>query len=193
MTQKTWRVLALTAAAAVLLGGTAHAKLNQERGKIASTNWNQMEMDINTKGRTATWKVVRDCEVKFLDQKEKFPNPSLKDLKPPMYIAYMFEENTNVIQSIEVIELGYDASVGGPGAQQNGVVSNFDMDKGHIEVMLDPGGRKTFEVDPKGQLAGIQKGDSVNLLIENRGGREVVTKITKSGDGAGTRGRVRRP
>jgi hypothetical protein len=164
----------------LLLAGSAEADLNKERGNIVSTDWNKMEMKIkDPKGRVGTWQVVRDCEVKFSDQEDKFPNPKLRDLKAPMYVHFMFEAGTKLIQHIEVKDVGYDAGRGGPGIEQKGVVSNFDMNIGHLELVLDPGGRKTFEVDPKRELIGLKKGQTVTVLIENRDGREVVTKISR--------------
>jgi hypothetical protein len=193
MKQRNWRIVAPLAAAALLIGGTADAKINKERGNIESTNWNAMQMDIKSpKGRSKTWNVARDCEVKFTDKKDEFPNPKLSDLKAPMYIHFMFEEGSDVIQSIEVVEVGYEPSAGGPGAQQQAVVTNLDMSKGRLEVMLNPGGRKTFEVDPKSELTGVKQGDKVTLLIERRGSQEVVTKITKE-SGSGALKKITRP
>jgi len=191
MKQWKYRIVAPLAAAGLLIAGTAHAKINKERANIVSTNWNAMTMELKSpNGRTKTWNVARDCEVKFTDKKSEFPNPKLSDLKAPMYIHFMFQEGTDLIESIEVVEVGFEPSAGGAGAQQAATVTNLDMNKGHIEVMINPGGRKTFLVDPKNQLAGIQQGDSVTLLIERRGTQEVVTKITKEGGGA--RNRLRR-
>ena len=192
MKHLSWRTVAPLVAVALLFGGTAHAKMNKEKGKIVSTNWNKMEMDIQhaQTGNVGTWKVARNCRITFTDQKENFPNPKLSDLKAPMYVFYMFEAGTDLIQDIEVREVGYDANKGGPGVQQKAVVSNLDMNKGHVELLLQPGGKKTFEVDPKGQLAGISQGDQVTVLIDNRNGREVVTKITPEG---GAKQKIRRP
>lgn len=192
MKHRTWRTVTPLVAAAFLFGSMAHAAISKERGNIVSTNWNAMTMDIKSpKGRTKTWNVARDCEVKFTDKKNEFPNPSLKDLKAPMYIHFMFEAGTDVIQSIDVQEVGFEPSAGGPGAQQTAVVTNLDTNKGHLEVMLDPGGRKTFLVDPKSELGGVKQGDTVTLLIERRGSQEVVTRITK--ESGGNAGRRRRP
>ena len=182
MKHLSWRTVAPLVAVAVMFGATAHAKINKERGNIVSTNWNKMEMDIkDPQGRVGSWHLARNCRVRFSDQKDKFPNPQLRDLKAPMYIHFQFEEGTDVIQDIEVKEVGYNADKGGPGAQQKAVVQNKDENKGHVVLILEPGGPKTFAVDPKGQLAGIEKGDHVTVLIENRNGREVVTKVTKEG------------
>jgi hypothetical protein len=169
--------LLLTAPLAVTASAQNWAHGN---GNVVSTNWNRMEMDIKDPGgQVRTWQVARDCEVKFEDKKSDFPSPSYKDLRRPMYIAFLYEAGSTLIQSVTVREVGYEPSQGGPGTPQDALVTNLDMNVGHIEVTLSPGGRKTFEVDPKGLLSGIQKGDTVTLLLERRDGREVVTKITK--------------
>jgi hypothetical protein len=192
MKHVSWRTVAPLVAVALAFGATAHAKMNKERGNIVSANWNQMKMDIkDPKGRVGTWTVARDCRVRFSDQKEKFPNPKLSDLKAPMYIFFQFEAGTDLIKDIEVREVGYNADRAGPGVQQKAVVSNLDENKGHLELMLEPSGKRTFLVDPKSELAGIQTGQNVTVLIENRNGQEVVTKITAEGGQTG--GARRRP
>ena len=180
MKHLSWQTLASLAAVTLLFGATAHAKINTERGNIVSTNWNKMEVEIkDPKGRVGTWQVKRNCPVKFSDQKSSFPNPSLSDLKAPMYVRFMFEQGTDLIQNIEVVEVGYNAAQGGAGVEQEGVVAATDEGKGHLAIVLDPGGKTTFAVDPKGMLAGLKKGDVVTILIATRNGKEVVTKITR--------------
>lgn len=181
MRRWTWQMVVPLVPVALLFAGTAHAKINTERGNIVSTDWNRMQMEIKSpNGRSKTWNVARDCEVKFTDKKNEFPNPKIADLKAPMYIHFMFQEGSDVIQSIDVVEVGFEPSAGGPGVPQKAVVTNLDVNVGQVEVMIDPGGRRTFEVDPKSELAGLQKGDSVTLLIQRRDGREVVTGITRA-------------
>jgi len=172
-------VLALLVAASVAAPALAQ-NLTKESGKIVSTDWNRMEMDLlGRKDRVTTWKVARDCEVKFSDKKEAFPNPSYKDLRAPMYIFFLYDAGTSVIQSVEVRQVGFDLAAGGPGVQQKATITNLDARIGHVEVDMGSG-RKTFEVEPKDQLTAFQIGDRVTLLIDTReGGREVVTKITK--------------
>ena len=178
MNRRAWLVAA-PLAVAVLFGTVARAETQKKSGNIVSTDWGAMTMDIKEKTGVGTWKVARDCSVKFLDQKEKFRNPSLNDLKAPMYVNFYFERDSDRIDSIEVVDIGFNVEAGGPGAQQQAVVTNLDINVGHIEVMMNPGGLKTFAVDPKGLLAGVKKGDKVTLLIEERNGQEFVTKISK--------------
>ena len=132
------RTVASLVAVALLFGAMAYAKINTERGNIVSTNLSKMELEIKSpNGRVKTWHVKRNCPVKFTDQKGSFPNPSLSDLKAPMYLRFMFEEGTDLIQNIEVVEVGYNAARGGPGVKQKGVVAATDEGKGHLAIVLD--------------------------------------------------------
>jgi len=101
----------------------------------------------------------------------------------PVWCAWGYERGFNVDQVYgtlpKVKELGYNADQGGAGVQQKALVQAKDENKGQVLLALDAGGTKTFRVDPTDELAGINKGDHVTVLIENRNGREVVTKITK--------------
>ena len=178
MNRRAWLVAA-PLAVAVLFGTVARAETQKKSGNIVSTDWGAMTMDIKEKTGVGTWKVARDCSVKFLDQKEKFRNPSLSNLKAPMYVNFYFERDSDRIDSIEVVEVGFNADAGGAGVQQQAVVTNLDVNVGHIEVNLSPGGVKTFAVDPKSLLVGVQRGDRVTILIENRNGQEFVTGIKK--------------
>lgn len=178
MKQSNWRVMAALAGAVLLVGSLAHAKISKERGKIVSTDWNKMELEIqDPKGRTGTWKIMRDATVVFTDKKSDFPDPKPTDLRPPMYIHFMFEEGTSLISHVDVREVGFEPSKGGPGVQQSATITNLDANVGHVEVKLDTG-VKTFKVDPKSQLNAFKRGQKVTLLIETRNGEEIVTKIT---------------
>lgn len=177
MKQSNWRIVAALAGAALLVGTLSHAEISKERGNIVSTDWNKMEMKIkDPKGRVGTWTVQRDATVTFTDKASDFPNPQVTDLRPPMYIYFMFEAGTSLISNIEVREVGYEPSKGGPGAQVNAVVTNLDVNVGHVEVKMDTG-VKTFKVDPKSQLAKVKRGEKVTLMIETRNGEEIVTVI----------------
>jgi len=172
-------VLAVLAAAAVAAPAVAQ-NLAKERGNIVATDWNTMEIDIkDPKGRVGTWKVRRDAVVVFTDKKREFPNPKLSDLRPPMHVHFTFNDDNKVVERFEVVEVGFEPSQGGPGVQQNAVITNLDANIGHVEVDMGTG-PKTFEVDPKSQLTSFKIGDKVTILIETReGNREVVTRIKK--------------
>ena len=179
MFQMRWGAAALMLTAALVVAATVEAAPNQEMGNIVSTDWQKMEIEIkNPRGRVKTWKVARDCTVKFTDKKDQFPNPKLSDLRAPMYIWFFIKKDTIVIESIEVREVGFDPAKGGPGVQQNAVITNLDANIGHVEVDMGAGPH-TFKVEPKQQLNAFRRGQRVILLIETRSnGEEIVTKIT---------------
>jgi hypothetical protein len=172
-------VLAVLAAAAVAAPAVAQ-NLAKERGNIVATDWNAMQIDIkDPKGRVGTWTVRRDAVVVFTDKKREFPNPKLSDLRPPMYVHFTFDDDTKVIERFEVMEVGFQPSQGGPGIRQDGVITNLDVNVGHVVVSL-PTGTKTFQVDPKEQLRNFKIGDKVTILIETRqSSQEVVTQIDR--------------
>ena len=172
-------VLSVLVSAAV--AGTAFAQnLAKERGNIVSANWQTMEVEIkDPKQRVGTWKVRRDATVEFTDKKSDFPNPTLTDLRAPMYVYFTFDADTKIVQNFEVREVGFEPSRGGPGVQQKGVITNLDANIGHVVVDMGAGA-KAFEVDPKSQLGNFKIGDKVTILIETReGNREVVTQIKR--------------
>lgn len=173
-----WRTVAPLLTAALLMAVSAEAKVTKEMGNIISTDWRKMEMEIkNPRGRIKIWNVARDCTVKFTDKKSEFPDPKLSDLREPMYIWFFYQDGTIEIDSVEVREVGFEPSRGGPGAEQKGVITNLDATIGHVEVDLGAG-KQTFKVEPKQQLRAFRRGQRVILLIETRNGEEIVTKIT---------------
>jgi len=175
--------LALLVAAAV--AAPAHAQnLTKERANILSVDWNVMQVRLkDPQGRERTWVVSKDATVEFTDKREQFPNPKLADLVPPMYVHFTYKADTKEIVAFNVAEVGFEPSKAkdpGPASasQQQAVVTAVDVNVGQVEVQL-PSGRKTFEVNPKGQLRNLKAGDRVTLTISKQGDREVVTGIKK--------------
>jgi hypothetical protein len=171
---------ALALLAAALIAPSAYAGPEKTRGNIVSTDWAKMEVEIkDPQGRVATWSVARDASVTFTDKKSQFPNPKLQDLRAPMYVHFVFEGTTSVIQSFDVVEVGFEPSQGGPGVQRTGVITNLDANIGHVEVNLGAG-PQTFAVEPKEQLRNFRIGDRITILIETREvSRQVVTQIRR--------------
>ena len=171
-------VMTVVVSAAVAAPALAE-NLAKERGKIVSANWQAMEVEISDpQNRVGTWKVRPDAVVVFTDKKSDFPNPTLTDLRAPMYVYFTFDADTKVVSRFEVREVGFETSQGGPGVQRTGVITNLDANVGHIEVNLGSGAQ-TFAVDPKGQLGNFRTGDRVSILVETREGREVVTLVKR--------------
>lgn len=175
--------LALMVAAVVAL--PAHAQnLTKERANILSVDWNVMQVRMkDPQGRERTWVVKKDATVEFTDKREQFPNPKLSDLVPPMYVHFTYNADTKEIVAFDVAEVGFEPSRTkdpGPAAasQQQAVITAVDVNVGQVEVQL-ASGRKTFEVNPKGQLRNFKAGDRVTLTIGKDGDKEVVTAIRR--------------
>ena len=175
--------LALLVATAV--AAPAHAQnLTKERANILAVDWNAMQVRMkDPQGRERTWVVAKDATVEFTDKREQFPNPKLADLVPPMYVHFTYNADTKQIVAFDVAEVGFEPSKAkdpGPASasQQQAVITAVDVNVGHVEVQL-PSGRKTFEVNPKGQLRNFKAGDRVTLTIGKQGDREVVTGIRR--------------
>jgi Cu/Ag efflux protein CusF len=100
------RLLFASAIAAVLVPALpAHAAREFGRGNITAVDWQVMQIEIKTpQGGRLTYKVAQNCSVKFTDRAEEFKNPKLQDLTPPMYIHFVFENQT--ISEIDVREVG---------------------------------------------------------------------------------------
>jgi Cu/Ag efflux protein CusF len=87
----------------------AHAAREFSRGNITAVDWRVMQIEIKTpQGGRLTYKVAPDCSVKFTDKTSDFPNPKLQDLTPPMYIHFVFENQTML--EIDVREVGFDVT-----------------------------------------------------------------------------------
>jgi hypothetical protein len=170
-------VLPLLLAAVAVPAGAGPVK---ERGNITNVDWRAMQIELkDPKGRVQTWKVARDATVVFSDRANLFPNPKLADLRPPMYVHFTYDNDTKVIDRLEVVELGYDPAKGPPGTQKlSGVITNLDANIGHIEVDVGAG-PQTFQVVPKDQLKSFKRGDRVTITVEKRGDQDVVTQVAR--------------
>ena len=116
--------------------------------------------------------------MEFTDKREQFPNPKLADLVPPMYVHFTFNADTKgswrSTWPRSASSPRRPRTRARPRVSAAGGHHRLDANIGHVEVQL-ASGRKTFEVDPKGQLRNFKAGDRVTLTISKQGDREVVT------------------
>jgi Cu/Ag efflux protein CusF len=169
-------------AVSLLAAASLPAAQEFSRGKIVSVDWGSYTMQLqDPKGRVATWKVARDATVKFSDGAAVYSHPKLQDLRPPMYIHFMFQDE--VIQTIDVRELGFTPGRETAPAKQAGIprtitakVTAYDVGKGHIEVEHD-GMRETFAVANKALLNGVAGGQTVTLVTDWAGQTELVAQL----------------
>jgi Cu/Ag efflux protein CusF len=181
-------ILAVAIPLATLVAATpARAAREFGRGNITAVDWNAMQLEIKTpQGGRLTYKVASNCEVKFTDGAADFPNPTLKDLVPPMYIHFAFEDQT--ISQIDVREVG-SAPRRGSGTTPNTPQASRQM---KVRILRMDSGRGTFEADVAGRrqsfraentrlLRDFGQGDLVVVDVERRGTSDVVTDIRAAG------------
>jgi Copper binding periplasmic protein CusF len=184
---------ALVATALVAVFGptpSAHAAREFARGNITAVDWRVMQIEIRTpQGGRQTYKVARNCAVRFTDAARDFPNPRLEDLTPPMYIHFSFENQT--VFDIDVKEVGRAARPSPPhepdrpSADRQIKVRILRLDERRGTFDADVAGRRqTFRAEPSRLLRGFGEGDLVILTLDRRG--DLVTDIR----GAGQSGRV---
>jgi hypothetical protein len=177
-------IAVLALAAPTFLAKTAQAAPEHDRGKIISINWDQLTMDFqDPQGRIATRKFSRNASVKFTDGASFFPQPSTKDLRPPMYVHYVFEND--VIDSFDVRELGFT-----PGSEESasprkqagvartvvGRLTAYDTNVKQVELEIN-GVRETFQLTSAASMSGLAAGQRVQLKTEWSGPQELVHEL----------------
>jgi hypothetical protein len=182
--RKTLQIAALAVAAALLLGGVASAAPEHSRGNIVSVNWDRLTIDLkDPQGRIGTWKFSRNASVKFTDGAGFFRNPSTKDLRPPMYVWFVFENE--VINSFDVRELGFTPGneESASGRKEAGVPRTVTgrltaYDENVMQVELEIGGvKETFQLVRGVSMRGLAAGQNVQLKTEWSGDHELVNDL----------------
>jgi hypothetical protein len=173
--------------AAVFAASPAFAAKEFGNGNITAVDWNAMQLEIRTpKGGKLTYKVARNVEVKFTDGAADFPNPTYKDLAPPMQIHFVFEDQT--ILSADVREVGSaprrSARSAGNSSSSDTRVLKIRISK--IEgrgdtIQADVAGRnQTFRLENRDVIRGFREDDLVVATLARRNGREVITELKES-------------
>lgn len=178
--------------AALVVATPAQAAREFARGNITAVDWKAMQLEIKTpKGGLLTYKVAPNCAVKFTDGAQDFPNPTLQDLVPPMYIHFAFEDQT--ISQIDVKEVGSaprrrsGTTTSRPEASRQMRVRILRMDDRRGTFEADVAGRRqSFRAENNRLLRDFGEGDLVVVEVERRGGSDVVIDMR----GAGQSGRV---
>jgi Cu/Ag efflux protein CusF len=183
--------------------GPALAK-DFSRGNITAVDWNVMQIAIKTpQGGILTYKIDPNASVKFTDCPECFPNPKLRDLTPPMYIHFAFEDqDVDLITDVDVKEIGSAPRRVRPGQSGGGQASDGRGDRGdrggggsqELKVKIlriderrgtfqaDVAGRRQdFRADNRGDLRDFREGDLAIITVERRGGEEVATRMRATG------------
>lgn len=171
---------AIAVAAAALFVPSSEAAPKNARGNIQAVDWNVMQIAVKgVDGKVNTFRVRRDCSVKFsADGGDAFPHPTLRDLTPPMYIWFVYEDfdgkEAPMIQDIDVREIPRGA--GRPTAQPTSNPSTGrDMtvritritNERRGEFRADVAGRQqNFRTSPPSMLRRWREGDLVVVTVE---------------------------
>ena len=179
---------------------SAHAARDFSRGNIQAVDWNVMQIAIRTaQGGVLTYKVSPSASVKFTDCPECFPGATIRDLAPPMYVHFQFEDlDVDEIVSFDVKEIGSAprrVGAGGSGGTtappatgpaQTLKVKVLTLDDRRGTFQADVAGRKqSFRAD-RNVMRDLREGDLVVITVERQGNEDVVTQVS----GTGRSGRV---
>jgi hypothetical protein len=184
--------MAVALAAAALFMPSAFAAPKNGRGNITAVDWTAMQIAIRgVDGKVNTFRVRRDAGVKFsAEGGERFPNPTLRDLAPPMYVWFVYEDwdgkEAPTIQDFDVREVPRGAgrtgsSAGGSGSGGSQAAKDMTVRISKItnesrgDFQADVAGRKQmFRAAPPSMLNRWREGDLVVVTVE---GRNTVTNI----------------
>jgi len=192
------RTAVVAAAAAALFVPASEAGPMKGRGTIQAVDWNVMQMAIKgVDNKVNTFRVARDCGVKFTDGAEVYSK--LRDLAPRMYVYFTYEDyggqGAPMLQNVEVREVPKDmlqarASQGGGDTAQRPsgessrqikvmILKVTDEKRGEFRADV-AGNAQTFRAQNARDLRAFREGDFVVLTLERRFGREVVTRFDRS-------------
>jgi hypothetical protein len=183
------RVAAVALLAAGLFVPASEAAPKNGRGNIQAVDWNVMQIAIKgVDGKVNTFRVRRDASVKFsAEGGEAFPHPTLRDLTPPMYIWFIYEDfngsEAPLIQDIDVHEIPRGAgrpssgsgSGGGAGAGPTNPGASRDMtvrimkltNPGRGQFRADVAGhQQDFQAVPPNMLNRYREGDLVIITVQ---------------------------
>jgi hypothetical protein len=174
--------LSAAAAALALAPLAAPAADDFSRGNIEAVDWSVNQIAIRTtQGGTLTYKVFPNASVKFTDCPECFPNPTLRDLAPPMYVHFVFEDlDVDTIKSFDVKEIGSAPRRSGPRASSSDSSSSSSGVSGRdlkVKILRMDERRGTFTADVAGRsqnfrarsgdLRDFREGDLAIITVDN--------------------------
>ena len=165
------------------------ADTGHDRGTILNIDLRAMQVQMkDAKDRERTWVIARDATVKFSDKAWANRAAILKDLQKGMYVHFAFATGEpEVIQEFDVKDIGQSGAAAStpapagpdPSAGLTAKVTAVDPRVAQIEVMLDGGGRKTFQAANAGVLNGVKPGQRVTLVTESRNGQDIVVQVKR--------------
>ena len=206
---KIFRTVALVSVAVAVLASPAFARVKSARGNVQAVDWNAMQIAIKgVDGKINTFLVRRDTGVKFTDTPEAFPSPGLKDIVPPMYVWFDFEDyegqQPGLIQKIDVHDMPADMRAarlaGASGTDNSRSPNRADRNSTALagserqmrvrlqslntrsgDFKADVAGRsQSFRATSGSLLRSFREGDLVVITLQSTNGQERVTNIQRS-------------
>jgi hypothetical protein len=180
MRRRTLLSLSALALAGGLPGATQAQDLGHERANIVSIDLGASKVELrDPKGRTFTRSFAKDATVKFTDGARFFPNPSVRDLRAPMYVHYMFRGD--VIEQFDVVELGFDPSTAQKRPEPPGGASEAEgrvvRASPRAVVIETEGRRESYGVAEPNLLKKLPAGVTVRFSWVSKDGRRVITAV----------------
>jgi hypothetical protein len=185
--------LSVATAALALAPLAATAADDFSRGNVEAVDWNVMQIAIRTaQGGTLTYKVFPNASVKFTDCPECFPSPTLRDLAPPMYVHFVFEDlDVDTIKSFDVKEIGNAPRRLTAGSAANPPAGGISGQALKVKILkmneragtftADVAGRsQTFRTNSASDLRSVREGDLAVVTVDNG----LVTAIRPAGSTA---------
>lgn len=180
--------IVLVSAGLALFARPAAAQLQHDRGTILNIDSRTRQIEIkDAKDRERIWPFAADATVKFSDKAWQNRASTLGDLRVGMYVHFAYKSgDPEVIQEFDVKDIG--ASGGGsspsnpapppPAGMTAGRVTAVDLNVAQVEVMLDQGGRKTYQAANARVLAGVKAGDRIGMRLErDANGQDILIQV----------------
>jgi hypothetical protein len=162
--------------------------LQHDRGTILNIDQRTRQVEIkDAKDRERIWPFAADATVKFSDKAWQNRASALRDLRVGMYVHFRYKSgDPEVIQEFDVKDIGQgggsssgeSAAPAPPAGTTAGRVTAVDLNVAQVEVMLNGGGRKTYQAANARVLAGVKAGDQIAMKLEpNANGQEIVVQV----------------
>ncbi|HEY6548012.1 MAG TPA: hypothetical protein VI589_08895 [Vicinamibacteria bacterium] len=186
--------LVLVSAALAFAARPASAQvLQHDRGTILNIDTQSRQIEIkDAKDRERIWPYAADATVKFSDKAWQNRGSALKDLRVGMYVHFAYSSGSSaaneVIQEFDVKDIGKSGGGSGatnpepppPAGMTAGRVTAVDMNVAQVEVLLDRGGRKTYQATNARVLTGLKAGDRIGMRLErDANGQEIVVQAER--------------
>lgn len=140
-------------------------------------------------GRQIRISVRPTTEVYFSDSGDRklFPNPTIDDLRVGMGVRFVY--GTGIPDRIVVHFVPAGHVRPGPASTEQVKARIQSIDRRALEIRADvAGSSRTYALEDRRQAVGFRTGDLVTLTLQERDGRQVVTRI----ESAETVGTIRR-